>query len=104
MSGRAVTVAQLLAAAEVFDLLSAPTRLHLVWSLAAGEQDVTTLAERTGVSIPAASQHLAKLKAAGIVTPRREGRRQLYRVTDQRTLAVVDGMLSSISPHGFPAP
>lgn len=104
ISGRDVTVEQLLTAAEVFDLLSSPTRLHLVWALADGEQDVSSLAERTGASVPAVSQHLAKLKAASIVTPRRDGRRQLYRVADRRILAVVDGMFASISPHGFPAP
>ena len=55
-----------------------PGRLHLVWLLASEELDVTTLAERTNAMIPAASQQLAKLRAAGVVTARRDGRRQLY--------------------------
>ncbi len=79
MEPRSVTEAQLAAAAGTFDMLSAPNRLHLVWLMASGEYDVSTLAELSGTNVPAASQHLAKLRAAGIVTARRDGRRQLYR-------------------------
>lgn len=95
-----ITSAQLDAAALTFDLLSVPGRLHLVWLLARGEHDVTTLAEMTGANIPAASQQLAKLRAAGIVTARREGRRQLYRVDDPHILSVMDEMFSHIAPDG----
>jgi DNA-binding transcriptional ArsR family regulator len=97
---RRVTNAQLEAAAASFDMLSVPGRLHLVWLLAAGEYDVTTLAELTGANIPAASQQLAKLRAAGIVTARRDGRRQLYRVEDPHILTVIEHMFSHIAPDG----
>lgn len=81
-------------------MLSAPARLHLVWLLASGEYDVSTLAELSGSNVPAASQHLSKLRAAGIVTARREGRRQLYRVEDPHILEVIDQMFSHIAPDG----
>ncbi|HAN23781.1 MAG TPA: transcriptional regulator, partial [Microbacterium ginsengisoli] len=55
---RPAAVAQLAAAADTFDLLSVPGRLHLVWLLSDDESDVTTLAERTGATIPATSQQL----------------------------------------------
>ncbi len=97
---RPVTDAQLSAAAATFDMLSAPNRLHLVWLLASGEYDVSTLAELSGTNVPAASQHLAKLRAAGIVTARRDGRRQLYRVEDPHILTVIDQMFSHIAPDG----
>ncbi len=96
----AVTSAQLAAAAATFDMLSTPNRLHLVWLLSEGEYDVTTLAERTGSAVPAASQHLAKLRAAGMVASRRDGRRQLYRIEDPHILAVVAHMFSHIAPDG----
>ena len=99
-SGRAVTSEQLEAAALTFDLLSVPGRLHLVWLLAHEEHDVTTLAELTGANVPAASQQLAKLRAAGVVTARREGRRQLYRVDDPHILSVITEMFSHIAPDG----
>lgn len=95
-----VTTAQLEAAALTFDLLSVPGRLHLVWLLASGEYDVTTLAELTGANIPAASQQLAKLRAAGIVTARRDGRRQLYRVDDDHIVTVIEQMFRHIAPDG----
>ena len=96
----AVTEAQLAAAAATFDMLSTPTRLHLVWLLAAGEYDVSTLAELSGAAVPATSQHLAKLRAAGIVAARRDGRRQLYRVEDPHITAIVAQMFSHIAPDG----
>lgn len=94
------TPEQLEAAALTFDLLSVPGRLHLVWLLAHQEHDVTTLAELTGANVPAASQQLAKLRGAGVVTARREGRRQLYRVEDPHILAVITQMFSHIAPDG----
>jgi DNA-binding transcriptional ArsR family regulator len=99
-----VTDAQLDAAAATFDLLSVPGRLHLVWLLATDELDVTTLAELTDATIPAASQQLAKLRAAGVVTARRDGRRQLYRVDDPHILSVIEQMFSHIAPDGTLAP
>lgn len=100
MTRAEITSAQLDAAALTFDLLSVPGRLHLVWLLATDELDVTTLAELTGASIPAASQQLAKLRAAGVVAARRDGRRQLYRVEDSHILGVIEQMFSHIAPDG----
>ena len=95
-----VPPAQLDAAASTFDLLSVPARLHLVILLATGEYDVTTLAELTDAQVPATSQQLAKLRAAGLVAARREGRRQLYQVNDPHIVSVIEQMLSHIAPDG----
>ncbi|MBC3760589.1 ArsR/SmtB family transcription factor [Quadrisphaera oryzae] len=95
-----VTDEQLEAAAATFDLLSTPSRLHLVWLLSAGESDVTSLAERTGSTVPAASQHLAKLRAAGVVSARRDGRRQLYRIDDPHVVAMTEEAFRHIAPDG----
>lgn len=96
----AVTAEQLAAAAGTFDMLSTPSRLHLVWLLAEGEHDVSTLAERSGATVPAASQHLAKLRAAGLVAARRDGRRQLYRIADPHVLTILDEVFSHIAADG----
>ncbi|MFI9804391.1 ArsR/SmtB family transcription factor [Streptomyces sp. NPDC052301] len=77
-------------AAAAFGLLASPARLHIVWALAQGESDVTGLAERVGGALPAVSQHLTKLKLAGLVRSRREGRRQVYFVDAAGQAAVVD--------------
>lgn len=99
-----LTAPQLKVAADTFDLLSAPTRLHLVWLLARGEHDVGWLASRVGATVAAVSQHLAKLRLAGLVTARREGRRQIYAVEDPHVIMLVDQIFAHIAPDGTLAP
>ena len=70
------------AAAGLFGLLASSARLQIVWMLAHGEQDVGTLADAVGLALPAVSQHLTKLKLAGVVYARREGRHQVYALHD----------------------
>ncbi len=71
-------------------VVSEPRRqeiLQLIWDreLAAGE-----IAALVPISFSAVSQHLARLRAAGLVTLRREGRRRFYRARrgDMGTLAI----------------
>lgn len=53
-------------------MLSDVTRLHLLWLLAQEESDVSSLTDRCEASRTAVSQHLAKLRLAGLVETRRE--------------------------------
>ena len=76
-------------AAGRFGLLASTMRLHIVWVLASGEADVGGLAEAVGGTLQAVSQHLAKLKLAGLVRSRREGRRQVYLVDDPNLVMIV---------------
>jgi DNA-binding transcriptional ArsR family regulator len=80
--------AQVDAAVGAFALLADPTRLRLLWLLDGGEHDVGTLAELTETTPAATSQQLAKLRLAGLVAVRRDGRRRLYmaRTTHVRQL------------------
>lgn len=91
-------------AAAAFGLLASPARLHIVWALAQGESDVTGLAERVGGALPAVSQHLTKLKLAGLVRSRREGRRQVYFVDDSDAVAVVRLIVGRLTDRAAPAP
>ena len=97
---RPMTEDQLSAAAATFDLLSVPGRLHLAWLLADGEYDVTTLSGLTGAAVPATSQQLAKLRAAGVVSARRDGRRQLYRIDDPHIVRLVQTIFEHIAADG----
>lgn len=54
------------------------SRLKLFRVLAEGECCVNELVEVSGLSQPAVSQHLAKLKAAGLVRERRQGQWSFY--------------------------
>lgn len=67
-------------AAEVLGHLADPTRLHLLRLLRGGEQDVSTLTAQVAASRSSVSQHLGRLRLAGLVQVRRDGRRMLYRV------------------------
>ncbi|MEU3219430.1 metalloregulator ArsR/SmtB family transcription factor [Streptomyces sp. NPDC032161] len=84
-------------AAAAFGLLASSARLHIVWALAQGESDVTGLAERVGGALPAVSQHLTKLKLAGLVRSRREGRRMVYFVDDPDVVTVVRLMVGQLA-------
>lgn len=70
------------AAAASLRLVADPTRMKILWALAQGESSVSCLAELSGASPTAVSQHLAKLRLAGLVTDRRQGRFIYYSVAD----------------------
>jgi len=70
--------------------LSAPARLSLLEQLAQGERGVETLAEKTGLTVANCSQHLQQLRRSGLVTSRRDGKAVIYRLTDAKTLELMD--------------
>ncbi len=72
-------------------------RDSIVWALSQGESDVSHLADRVGGALPAVSQHLAKLKLAGLVRSRREGRRVVYFVDDSDVVTVVRLMVGQLT-------
>ena len=72
--------ARVQAAVMSFALLADPTRVRLLWALRESEADVSSLAETAGCRATAASQHLSKLRFAGLVEGRRDGRRVVYRL------------------------
>ena len=98
------TSAQVQVAAETFRMLSSPTRLLTVWFLTHNEYDVTGLAEATGTSVQSISQHLAKMRLAGLVSSRRDGRRIYYVVDDPHVVTMVTQMFEHIAPDGSLAP
>ncbi len=65
--------------ALLFKALSDPTRLRLLNLLAGGEICVCDLHDTLGVEQPKVSRHLARMKRAGLVDTRREGKWMHYR-------------------------
>src|SRR3954454_776560 len=59
--------------------------LELVWD---DERSAGDIARRSGLSAPAASQHLRVLRDAGLVSVRGEGNRRLYRAEPARVAEV----------------
>jgi len=78
--GRTLPDAHVQFAVSYLDMLAEPTRLRLLWAMREEELGVSTLAETAGCTPTAASQHLAKLRLAGLVDQRAEGRARYYRL------------------------
>ncbi|GAB3069402.1 ArsR/SmtB family transcription factor [Pedococcus soli] len=81
-------------AAETFRMLADPTRIKLLWALMQGESSVTCLAELAGVTPTSVSQHLAKLRLAGLVRGRREGTFVYYTAANTHVHALLAEALS----------
>ena len=98
-------------AASTFHMLSDPTRVKLLWALFGAEHSVNALAEAVGATPAAVSQHLAKLRLAGLVSSRREGTFAYYRATDEHVRRLltetlshaehVTGVAEGDDPHGY---
>jgi DNA-binding transcriptional ArsR family regulator len=83
--------------ADVLKTLASPRRLEIIHLLADGPRDVTRLAEELGITQPNASQHLAVMRAAGIVEAERSGREVIYRLADPdvvRACGIMRGVLT----------
>ena len=65
---------------EAIDAIAHPGRRAMLQLVLDRELPVSEIAERVGLSQPAASQHLKVLRDAGLVRGRVDGRWRLYRV------------------------
>lgn len=81
--------------AEVLKTLASPRRLEILHALARGPIEVGRLAKAIGASQPNVSQHLAVLRAAGIVEAERDGREVRYRLADPDVM-VACGLMRSV--------
>lgn len=76
-------------AADAFRLLADPTRIKILWALLQGETSVACLADLVGTNPTTVSQHLAKLRLAGLVRGRREGTFVHYSTVDTHVEALL---------------
>lgn len=72
------TQARLEARAEILKALAHPTRLFIVQELTRGERCVCELTEMVDADISTVSKHLSVLKAARIVSSRKDGNMVFY--------------------------
>ncbi|MFB9074749.1 ArsR/SmtB family transcription factor [Citricoccus parietis] len=94
-------------------MLSDATRVKILWALFQGESSVNSLANLVGAAPTAVSQHLSKLRLAGLVDSRREGTFAYYSASDahvNRLLAEalshaehITGAATAQSSHGYRA-
>lgn len=77
--------------AAVMKVLANPRRLLILCKLAeVGSASVNTLAATVGVSQSALSQHLALIRAEGLVGFDRDGQTLNYRIADPRMTTLLD--------------
>jgi ArsR family transcriptional regulator len=75
--------------AAVAKALGHAHRLELLEQLSQGERSVEVLADRTGLTIANASQHLQHIRRAGLVANRRDGKFVYYRLADDAVLELL---------------
>lgn len=100
----AVTKPEVELAAQIFAMLSDTTRIRIILALEAGERSVGELAEAVGKAGAAVSQHLAKLRWAGIVRARHVGARVLYTLVDEHAGELVHQALWQAEHAGDSSP
>lgn len=76
--------------ARVFQALAHPTRIAVVDALRNGEQTAGALQAELGVEQANLSQHLAVLRANGVVVSRRAGNQIFYEIRDPVLTKVLD--------------
>lgn len=76
-------------AEQLLNLLANRHRLLVMCQLVEGERSVGQLQENSGLSQSALSQHLAKLREAGLVTARRDGQSIYYSISSKEAEALL---------------
>ena len=87
-------------AASLFRVLASPTRLAILLTLQTGEQRITSLAAQLGGSQANISAHLIRLRQAGLVTSRTQGRAVYYRLAQPGLSAILDAAAQLPAPTG----
>jgi rhodanese-related sulfurtransferase/DNA-binding transcriptional ArsR family regulator len=72
--------------AQIASAFSSPKRIEIIDLVAQGERHVESIARETGLSVANTSRHLQVLKAARLVTARKEGLQVFYRLADPLVL------------------
>lgn len=78
--------------ARIGTALSSGTRLEFLELLAQGERSVDQLATMTGVTVANTSQHLQRLRQAGLVAGRKEGQYVFYQLTGDTVVGLLEAL------------
>ena len=80
-------------AADVLRALSHPARLRIVELLSEGELCVKSMEEILGIPQPSVSQHLSRLRYAGLIESERRGHLVCYRLVEGKARGVLRAAL-----------
>ena len=79
-------------AAEFLKALAHESRLMMLCILAEGEKSVSELEDQLGLRQPTVSQQLARLRADGLVTTRRDGKIIYYSIASEDARTIVGAL------------
>jgi DNA-binding transcriptional ArsR family regulator len=82
----------------VFKALADPTRRQILADLRETDLAAGEIASRFHISGPSISRHLSVLKAAGLVTERRDGNRIIYHLVEERLAVSLGTFLTVVCP------
>ena len=83
---------------SVFKALVSPVRREILEILRETELAAGAIGAHFDMSAPSLSRHLTVLKAAGLVSERRDGNRILYSLEAERLALSVNAFLSAVCP------
>lgn len=87
---RAALEASVQTATRLLKLLASEQRLIILCRLGDGECSVGDLASHLGLTAAGTSQHLAKMRAEGLVATRRDAQTIYYRLADPAAERIID--------------
>jgi DNA-binding transcriptional ArsR family regulator len=85
-------------AARLLRLMGHDARLMILCHVAEAEQHVGALETKLGLSQSALSQHLARLRAEGLVTTRRAGQQIFYRLASTEAARILAAVHAAFCP------
>lgn len=88
---------QVVELAEMFRLMSDPTRLRIILACLDAPEAVGEIAERLGISASLVSHHLRLLRAARLLGAERRGRQVFYVVGDQHIRSMLSDMVDHVA-------
>jgi len=78
--------------ARIGTALSSGVRLEFLELLGQGERSVDDLSTLTGTAVANTSQHLQKLKQAGLIVGRKQGQFVFYRIASDKVITLLTGL------------
>ncbi|HJA93847.1 MAG TPA: metalloregulator ArsR/SmtB family transcription factor [Candidatus Eisenbergiella merdipullorum] len=82
--------------ADIFKQLGDGSRIRIFWLLCHCEECVINISALVDMSSPAVSHHLRQLKAAGLITSRREGKEVYYKAAETSQAQLLHHMIEQL--------
>ena len=83
--------------AEMFRLMSDPSRLRIILTCLTDQVSVGDMASRLGLTPSLVSHHLRLLRAARLLQAERQGRQVFYQVTDEHVRRMLGNMVDHVA-------